>query len=174
MSAISSITADPHKMGSGIIPTGGFLIREPSVLQKAGFEIPYLAGGNFKHFHIVGTRPGGTIIAFWAILKSLGINGFTQLIKRCMDNTDYLVKRISDIDGIKLATKPVMNVVGLTTESGKSICEIDDELRKRNWMLGTFLDFNLIRIVIMPHIQENHLSNFTNDLEDIVKNLHIS
>ena len=79
--SVSSITADPHKMGLGVIPSGGFFLRDASILQITGFEIPYLAGGNFKHFHIIGTRPGGTIIAFWAIFKSLGIRGFIKIIK---------------------------------------------------------------------------------------------
>ncbi|MFX1599570.1 MAG: tyrosine decarboxylase MfnA, partial [Promethearchaeota archaeon] len=83
--AIDSITADPHKMGLGIIPSGGFFLRDSSILHKFGFEIPYLAGGNFKHFQIVGTRSGGTVIAFWVILKSLGINGFKNITKRCME-----------------------------------------------------------------------------------------
>ena len=171
---VSSITADPHKMGMGIIPSGGFLIRNPVILEKIGFEIPYLAGGNFKHFHIVGTRPGGTVVAFWAIMKSLGINGFTRIIKECMENTEYFVKRISEIQGIRIAAKPVMNVAGITTKNGESICEIDKDLRKKGYMVGKFTDFNLIRIVIMPHVKREHLSRFCDDLEKIVKDLHIS
>ncbi len=171
---VDSITADPHKMGLGLIPTGGFFLRDSKILQKTGFEIPYLAGGNFKHFHIVGTRPGGTIIAFWAIMKYLGQNGFIKIIKECLENTNYLVKRISEINGIKLAAKPIMNIVGITTENGESICEIDEELRKRSWMLGKFTSSNLIRIVVMPHVKKSHLSKFTQDLEDIIKRLKIS
>ena len=171
---VTSITADPHKMGLGVIPSGGFLIRDPSILKKLGFEIPYLAGGNFKHFQIVGTRPGGPVIAFWAIIKLLGLNGFTNIVKECMKNTQYLVKRISEIKGIKIVAKPVMNVVGITTESGESICKIDEELRKKKWMLGKFVDLNLIRAVIMPHVQKPHLSKFIEDLENILKKMKIS
>ena len=171
VNSVSSITSDPHKMGLGIIPTGGFLIRDPSVLHKTGFEIPYLAGGGFKHFHIVGTRPGGTVISFWAIMRLLGMEGYKKIIKECMERTEYLKKRIAEIDGIKLASKPEINVVGITTESGESICDIDDKLREKNWMLGKFLDFNLIRVVIMPHVTKDHLSRFCDDLEDIIKNL---
>ena len=170
---VSSITADPHKMGLGLIPTGGFFLRDPSILNKIGFEIPYLAGGNFKHFHIVGTRPGGQVIAFWAILKYLGIGGFTKIVKQCMDNTEYLVKLISEIEGIKLAADPEINIVGITTESGECISELNDELRKRKWMLGKFIEFNLIRVVIMPHITKTHLLKFAKDLEDSVKKLKI-
>lgn len=174
VNAVDSITADPHKMGLGIIPSGGFFLRDPSILQKTGFEIPYLAGGNLKHFHIVGTRSGGTVIAFWAILKSLGFKGFIKIVKGCMDNTKYLSSQITDITGIKLVTDPVTNVVGITTKSGESICKIDDELRKRNWMLGKFEEFNLIRVVIMPHVQKSHLQNFIEDLTKIIKKLQIS
>jgi len=166
--SVDSITADPHKMGLGIIPTGGFFVREPSILQKTGFEIPYLAGGNFKHFNIVGTRPGAPIIAFWVILKSLGLNGFIKIVKECMMNTQYLVKKISKIKGIRLVVNPVMNVVGITTENNESICNIDEKLRKRNWMLGKFMDLNLIRIVLMPHVKKEQISRFTDDLEQIM------
>ncbi|MFX1388783.1 MAG: tyrosine decarboxylase MfnA [Promethearchaeota archaeon] len=171
--SVDSITADPHKMGLGIIPTGGLFLRDSSILQKAGFEIPYLAGGNFKHFHIVGTRSGGTVIAFWAIMKYLGIDGYVKIVKKCMDNTRYLTNRINDISGLKLAATPVINVVGITTESGESICKIDEELRKRNWMVGKFEKFNLIRVVIMPHVQKSHLEKFTIDLEKIVNELQV-
>jgi tyrosine decarboxylase/aspartate 1-decarboxylase len=64
-----------------------------------------------------------------------------------------------------------MNVVGITTENGDSICEIENALRNNNWMLGKFLDLNLIRVVIMPHVKREHLSNFVSDLEKIVKKL---
>jgi len=169
--SVDSITADPHKMGLGIIPSGGFFIKDALILQKTGFEIPYLAGGPLKHFHIVGTRPGGPIIAFWVILKYLGINGFNEIIRKCMENTEYLAQRISEIDGIKLAVDPIMNVIGITTENGDSICKIEEALRSNNWMLGKFLDLNLIRVVIMPHVKREHLSNFVSDLEKIVKKL---
>jgi len=171
--SVDSITADPHKMGLGIIPSGGFFIKDALILQKTGFEIPYLAGGNFKHFHIIGTRPGGPIIAFWVILKYLGINGFNEIIRKCMKNTEYLAQRISEINGIKLAVDPIMNVIGITTENGDSICEIEKALRNNNWMLGKFLDLNLIRVVIMPHVKREHLSNFVSDLEKIVKKLKL-
>ena len=165
---VDSITADPHKMGLGIIPSGGFFLRDESILQKTGFEIPYLAGGNFKHFHLVGTRPGASIIAFWAIIKNLGMDGFTKMIQDCMQNTNYLASKISEIQGIKLATKPVLNLVGITTDDNASICDIDNKLRKKNWMLGKFIDFNLIRVVIMPHVKHEHLTRFVEDLEEIL------
>lgn len=166
---INSLTCDPHKMGLGVIPSGGFFIRQPQLLEKAGFEIPYLAGGNFKHFHIIGTRPGAPAIAFWAILNHLGMEGFKNMIQDCMEKTDYLACKIRELKGIKLAAEPLMNVVGITTLNGTSINQIDMELRKKGWLLGKFKKFNLIRVVVMPHVTKEHLSGFIEDLKVISK-----
>ena len=38
---------------------------------------------------------------------------------------------------------------------------------------GKFLDFNLIRVVIMPHVKREHLSQFAIDLEKFVKKLKL-
>ena len=169
--SVSSITADPHKMGLGIIPSGAIFIKDPTILRDAKFEIPYLAGGTFKDFNIVGTRSGGTVIAFWAILKSLGFNGFENITRKCMENTQYLANKIPEVNGIRLAAKPVMNILGFTTENGKNINKIDIELRKRKWMLGKFTEFNLLRMIIMPHVKKEHLIQFINDLRIILKNI---
>lgn len=171
---VDSITADPHKMGLNVIPSGGIFIKSENIIQKLGFEIPYLAGGNFKHLHIVGTRPGGTVVSFWALMKYLGNKGFRDIIHNCMKNTHYLSKQINKIDGVKLAAEPLMNILGITTESGESICELDKMLRKHDWMLGKFEEFNLIRIVIMPHVKQSHLENFVRDLEIVVKDIGLN
>ncbi|MGV9172520.1 MAG: tyrosine decarboxylase MfnA [Promethearchaeia archaeon] len=169
---VDSITADPHKMGMGIIPSGGYFLRNESILDKTGFEIPYLAGGNIKHLHIVGTRPGGPVIAFWAIMKHLGMKGFRKVINKCMDNTYYLVERISEVEGIKVVRDPVINVLGLTTKNGEDICQVDKGLRRRDWMLGKFKSLNLIRIVVMPHVQREHIDNFITDLKEVMRSLN--
>lgn len=170
---VDTIAADPHKMGMGLIPGGGLLIRESSVIEKYGYSIPYLAGGNFKHLTITGTRSGASAIAFWALMKHLGRNGFKENVKRCWDNTQYFVKRVKEIEGIELACNPVINVVGIKASSNisKSICRIDEELRKKGWALGVFRNFNLARIVCMPHIHKEHLDDLLVDLEKAVKDI---
>jgi hypothetical protein len=64
-----------------------------------------------------------------------------------------------------------MNIVGFTCDKGEKIYKIEDRLRKLNWMVGKFELFNIIRIVVMPHVQKNHLVNFCNDLEKILEKL---
>jgi tyrosine decarboxylase/aspartate 1-decarboxylase len=167
--SVDSITADPHKMGLGIIPSGGLFLRDKPYLEDIGISMPYLAGGNFKHINIVGTRSGAPTIAFWSILNYFGIKGFKEIIKKCMNNTKLLVELLSDIDGVSIASKPEMNIVGIKPSKDIKLSELDNELRKMNWMVATHTDFNIIRIVVMPHVKEDHLISFTNDLKRILK-----
>ena len=86
-----------------------------------------------------------------------------------MLNTKLLVDLISEIDGVTLATEPEMNIVGIKPSKGKEISELDKELRKRKWMVASHPDFNVIRIVVMPHVQEDHILHFTKDLKEILR-----
>lgn len=165
---VTSITIDPHKMGLAPIPTGGILFKNRTYILENCFEIPYLAGGNYAHPIILGTRPGATILATWATLKHLGIKGYTKIVKNCMKVTHQLEKGIEQIQNIELPTKPVINIVGITSKN-LNIHQIDKELRKQNWALGKFE--NLLRAVIMPHVKPQHIQHFLKDLEQITKKL---
>ena len=166
---VDSITADPHKMGLGIIPSGGIFFRNQPFLKNFGVSMPYLAGGNFKHINIVGTRTGAPAIAFWSILRHYGLKFFNELVAKCMINTKFLVDLVSEIDGVTLATDPEMNIVGIKPINGIKLSELDKKLREKKWMIATHPEFNLIRIVVMPHVQEQHLLKFTDDLRKIVE-----
>ncbi len=165
---VNSITIDPHKMGLAPIPAGGILLKDRKYILKNCFEIPYLAGGTYAHPIIIGTRPGATILATWATLKHLGIEGYTKIVKNCMEITQQLEKGIEQIQNIELATKPVINIVGITSKN-LDICQIDEELRKQNWALGKFE--NILRIVVMPHVKKQHIQQFLKDLEQITKKI---
>jgi len=163
---VNSLTADPHKMGMNVIPSGGFLFRDCSLLEELGFNIPYLAGGCFKHLQITGTRPGGVAIAFWALIKSLGREGFRNIVKNAMDLTHYLASEIEIIPRIKLATQPTMNIVGIIPEGDSlSAPDLDARLREKGWALGCFRRENLVRVVLMPHVTQEHIDEFLADLK---------
>ena len=165
---VKSITTDPHKMGMSPIGTGGIIFRDSSIVRSNSYEIPYLAGGNFKQATIIGTRSGASVISTWAIFKYLGINGYSKIIKKCMNYTNILAKGIQEIDGVSTVIDPIINIVGFRSEE-INIRKIDQELRKRGWALGGFPDF--LRIVIMPHIRRCHIDAFISDLDDIVHKL---
>ena len=168
LEGVKSITADPHKMGLGPIPSGGILFRNEDILKKSHYEIPYLAGGKIKQATIVSTRSGFTAIATWAIFKYLGEKGFIKIVNKCMKITHLLRDELKKIEGITVVNDPPqMNVLGFT--SNYDIQLIDTKLREKGWALGAFP--NLLRIVVMPHIKKCHIEKFASDLSEIVRSL---
>ncbi len=171
LEGVKSITADPHKMGLGPIPSGGILFRDKGILKKNHYEIPYLAGGNIRQATIVGTRSGFAAIATWALFKCLGQKGYMKIVERCMKLTNLLKDSLKQIEEIQvLNDPPQMNVLGFT--SSYNLRSIEKRLRKKGWALGAFPD--LLRVVVMPHINESHIQNFVTDIKEIMKELEIS
>jgi tyrosine decarboxylase/aspartate 1-decarboxylase len=165
---VCSITIDPHKMGLAPIPAGGILFRDERLRKTVSWNIPYLSGGESEQATLVGTRSGASAIAVWAVMKHLGRKGYTKILKNCMHLTFKLTKGIQRIKGLSVVTQPTMNIIGLES-STLDIRQVAEELRLKKWAVSLFQ--NHIRIVVMPHIKEQHIRQFLQDLNSIVEEL---
>ena len=165
---VCSMTIDPHKMGLAPIPSGGILFRDGGLEKKVALDIPYLSGGVTEQTTLVGTRSGASVIAVWSLLKYLGTEGYTRIVKRCMRLTWKLAEEIQKIKGLDTVIQPTMNIVGLKSQIF-DIRRIAQELRLRKWAISLFP--NHIRIVLMPHVQEQHIESFLEDLNVIAHKL---
>ncbi|HOV62810.1 MAG TPA: tyrosine decarboxylase MfnA [Spirochaetia bacterium] len=163
---VSSITIDPHKMGRAPVPAGCILFRDEQTARLAETPVSYLAGGRILQRTLVGTRSGASVAAVWAAVKRLGVEGYTEIVKRCMDTTLWFSDRLKRIPGIELVMEPVMNVVGIRSTTF-SQGEFASAIRSRGWAVSLFPDF--IRIVLMPHLTREVLDSFLTDLTEIVK-----
>lgn len=165
---ICSYTVDPHKMGMSVNPSGSLLVNNSNV-NSFKFEIPYLAGGAFKSYNILGTRPGASAISFWALMQFMGKQGFIENVRHCLENTYYLRDQIEEIPELKIATEPTMNVLGIqmTSQANMSLEKFNSRLRQKGWALGVFKQWDLLRTVIMPHINRHHIDRFILDVKTI-------
>ena len=168
LQGVSSITVDPHKMGLAPIPAGGIVFRDPTTMKAVAKRVTYLAGGETDQTTLLGTRPGASCIAVWALLKHLGRDGYRSIVKRCMDLTIELADEIEKIEGIGLVARPTLNMAGIESREVK-VEALAGELRKRGWAIALFPGY--IRIVVMPHIRFGHIEDFVKDLKNTVKKL---
>jgi tyrosine decarboxylase/aspartate 1-decarboxylase len=165
---VSSITIDPHKMGMSVIPSGGILYRSDQLASAVKVFVPYLSGGEAAQGTIVGTRSGASVLATWALLKHLGREGYTDVVKRCMELTDYLAQAVKQIDELFLLTEPVLNIIGIASHSA-SIQTLARRLREKGWAVSLFKTH--IRIVLMPHLERQHIEKFILHLKQTVREL---
>ncbi len=165
---VCSITIDPHKMGLAPIPAGGILFRNERLRKAVGWNVSYLAGGKIEQTTFIGTRSGASVIAVWALLKHLGKEGYKRIVRSCMRLTWKLAEEVKKINGVDIVREPTMNIVGIQSEVF-DIRRIAKELRLGKWAVSLFP--NHIRIVVMPHVQKQHIHEFLEDLRDIVDKL---
>jgi len=163
LSGVSSITVDPHKMGLAPIPTGCILFRDKTYLESISTETPYLT--EKEQSTIVGTRTGAAAAAAWALMKYFGKEGYKEVAEKCMKVTELLAEGIEE-SGFKLIRKPELNIVAFESDEIK-IEKIASELEKKGWMVSISAYPMAIRIVVMPHINEEHVEEFLKDLYEI-------
>jgi tyrosine decarboxylase / aspartate 1-decarboxylase len=160
---VCSITIDPHKMGLAPIPTGGILFREKRYLEAMSIETPYLTED--RQSTIVGTRTGASTAATWALMKYFGREGYIKISKQCMEITKLLYDGVME-SGYEVVTEPQLNIVAFRSKE-ISIDEIAERLEKLGWAVSISSHPRAIRIIVMPHIKEEHVNAFLKDLKGI-------
>ncbi len=162
LKGVQSITVDPHKMGLAPVPAGGILFRNHKALDYIKTGTPYLTNG--FQYTFVGTRPGASAAATWAVFKSLGLEGFRKIVASCMCITKFLKKGI-ERQGLKLVVDPTLNVLAFRSSNTKRLAE---KLQSKGWFVSYVPRLDCVRIVVMPHVKRRHANAFLRDLSEIV------
>jgi tyrosine decarboxylase/aspartate 1-decarboxylase len=160
---VSSISIDPHKMGMSTITSGCILFREESFLDELAVSTPYLT--TKEQYSLIGTRSGASAAATYAVLKYLGREGLKRIVTECMRLTRMLVKKAKEI-GISPVIEPVMNVVTLSFPPSE-VDKIAEALKEKGWEVSITRKPKALRLIIMPHVKEEILKLFLEDLEAV-------
>jgi len=151
---ISSMSIDFHKNGLCPIPSGLILFRNKYLERQAYFNMPYMPAKFQKG--LLGTRPGASAAACWAIWRLLGINGFKELAKRIVSLADYFYGKLSSLDKVEPVIKPELGIVSFKLYG----YEVEEILplfwRNRLFIYRTSL-LEALRVAIMPHVKREHL-----------------
>ena len=164
LDGVSAISIDPHKMGMSTIASGCILFREESYLDELVVATPYLT--TREQCSLTGTRSGASAAATYAVLKYLGKEGLKTIVDECMRLTRLLVRGAKRL-GIFPVIEPVMNVVTLSFPEAE-VDRVANALEERRWRVSTTRQPKSLRLVIMPHIDEETIKLFLEDLEDVV------
>ncbi len=160
---VSSISIDPHKMGMSTIPAGCILFRDESYLSELAVLTPYLTTG--EQCSLLGTRSGASVAATYAVLKYFGREGMKKIVSECMELTRTLVQGAKAI-GVSPVIEPVMNVVTLSLPAAE-VDRVANALEAKGWRVSVTRVPKALRLVIMPHVKEDTVKAFLDDLEAV-------
>jgi tyrosine decarboxylase/aspartate 1-decarboxylase len=154
LKGVSTISIDSHKMGYAAIPLGTLMIRQKRWLESVSVESPYISSE--KQAGILGTRSGAPVAAAYAVAQYLGFEGYTKVVKTCMDVTEYSEKRIAEL-GLNLVMKPTMNVIGVKLKKPGHVVK---KLSEQGWRVNKVERHSCIRLVLMPQITKQIIDEF--------------
>lgn len=160
---VSTLSIDAHKMGISAIPLGALLIRDKNWLEEISVNTPYISGK--RQAGLLATRSGAPVAAAYAVAKYLGMKGYREIVRSCLNNTIYAKEKIEKM-GLNLVSEPVMNVLGIRLKKPEKISK---KLAKRGWKVNKMDRLSAIRIVIMPHVKKETIDEFLPILKKVSK-----
>ncbi len=163
---VTSISIDGHKMGLAPIPSGCLIFRSVRHLNAITRKVPYLRGASSKQSSLLGTRPAGSILATWAIMKHLGRSGYREMVRGCMKRTQLGKDRVDENPLLELVIDPVMNILAIESRE-VPLNVIVLKMEKRGWRMVTSPLPHSLRLVIMPHVTTGAMNAFFNDLDEV-------
>jgi glutamate/tyrosine decarboxylase-like PLP-dependent enzyme len=157
---ISSITIDAHKMLQAPYGTGVFICRKGYIENVLTKEAAYVEGMDLT---LCGSRSGANAVAVWMILFTYGPNGWFEKVSVLQMRTQYLCKKLDEL-GIVYFREPFMNIVTIRAEF------IPEALANAYHLVPqTHTGTNKwYKIVVMDHVQVEHLTIFIEDLKAAV------
>lgn len=154
---ISSITIDAHKMLQAPYGTGVFLCRKGLIENVLTQEAEYVEGMDLT---LCGSRSGANAITVWMILFTYGPYGWCEKIRVLQMRTNWLCQQLDALQ-VKYFRDPFMNIVTIQSEY-----IADDLEEKYDLVPQKHGEGNLwYKIVIMDHVEVDHLSTFIADLK---------
>ena len=154
---ISSITIDAHKMLQAPYGTGVFICRKGLIENVLTKEAAYVEGMDLT---LCGSRSGANAVAVWMILFTYGPFGWFEKVSVLQMRTQFLCKEL-DLLGITYFREPFMNIVTIDANSVPKSLAAKYHLVPENHQ-GENLWY---KIVLMHHVEVEHLTTFIADLK---------
>lgn len=158
---VSSISVDAHKMGYSVIPMGAVIVRDHTWLDAIRVASSCVSGQ--YQSTLLGTRSGAPIAASYAVFKYLGMDGYKQVVSRCMDLTDYTYHKLKNL-GLNVIQPPTLNVIAIQL---RNVDEVANSLSNKGFKVNVIKRLSAIRIVLMPQITKEIIDAFLPVLETI-------
>ena len=157
---VSTFMTDGHKLGTMPVATGFFLVRDEEMLDAIPTERTVV-------HNLTATKNGERAATAWAIIKSMGFEGYVESVRRALDVVDFVTTGIERIEGLQMLVKSFITIVNFTSDV-YDVRKIHEEMLARGWghTYGESRGVERIRMSIHPHRDMQHAEGFMNALED--------
>ncbi|MBF2052460.1 MAG: aspartate aminotransferase family protein [Candidatus Sericytochromatia bacterium] len=164
---VTSISADLHKYAYAAKGASVVLYRDAELRRHQFFVYTEWPGGIYPSPTMVGTRPGGSIAAAWAVMNFLGESGYLRIAKAVMETTRKMIAAIDAMEDVYVLGQPDMSIFAIGSET-LDIYAIGDEMSLMGWHMDRQQNPACLHVTMNYGHVEGH-ERFLADLETAVK-----
>lgn len=132
---VTSMSADLHKYGFTAKGASLLLLADAAMRQYLVFDFDNWPRGHYSSATFRGTRPGGAVASAWAVMRYLGLDGYTAIARTTMQGRDRLIAGIESLEGFRVVGVPELTVMGYSA-SGIDVDAVAHALGERGWFVS--------------------------------------
>lgn len=164
---VTSVSADLHKYGFTAKGASLLLLRDSAMRKYLVFDFDNWPRGHYSSATFRGTRPGGAVASAWAVMRYLGIEGYTRIARTTMEGRDRLIAGIESLDGFHVIARPELTVMGYGA-SGIDINAVAHQLGERGWFVSGMASPPGIHMGMLSPAHAHVVDEYLADLRDAV------
>ena len=134
VAGVTSISADLHKYGYAPKGASAVLFADADLRRHAYYACARWPGYTLVNSTVQSSRSGGPLAAAWAVMRSLGHDGYLEAARRTLEATRRVRAGVEAIDGLHVLGAPQGNVLALAGD-GVDVFVVSDVLRASGWYL---------------------------------------
>lgn len=144
---VTSISADTHKYGYSQKGNSVILFSDKKYRKHMFFSTTDWPGGLYCSPSISGSRPGGLIAVTWAVMISMGKEGYQKVANGIYECAQKIKDGVTKINGLRLLGDPVAFVISFTADDF-NIFAVSDTMAKKGWSLNPIHRPNGVHICV--------------------------
>ena len=159
---VTSISVDLHKYAYAPKGTSVLLHRSPALRRPQYFASARWPGYTMLNPTMQSTKSGGPLAGAWAVVSTIGDEGYLALTEQVLDGVDRLVAGIDAIDGLRVVVRPDSTLVAFATDATCDVFTITDAMTRAGWWVQPQLSFEghaptihlSLSAATAPHVEE--------------------
>lgn len=130
---VTSISVDLHKYA--YTPKGASLLlhRSPELRRSQFFACADWPGYTMLNSTMQSTKSGGPLAAAWAVVHSIGHDGYARLAERSLRQTQELARGIDAVDGLQVMVRPEATLVAARSDDRCDVFTVADRMAEHGW-----------------------------------------
>ncbi|CAN5498754.1 aminotransferase class V-fold PLP-dependent enzyme [soil metagenome] len=159
---VTSISVDLHKYA--YTPKGASLLlhRTPALRRPQFFASADWPGYTMLNSTTQSTNSGGPLAAAWAVVRTIGDEGYDGLTTQVLDGVDRLLAGLVELPTLHVVAAPDSTLVALETDGSCDVFTIADEMVAAGWYVQPQLSFAgrpptlhlTLSAATAPHVEE--------------------